>query len=320
MNRISENRRDDEDEYAALAEEVSKAYEDMAVRAAYSVNRDTLQIYWNLGEKIASEDTVKRHGSHYIGVVSRHFRDALPERDFTATNLGYMRRFYVLYRDASPEEREALFCLPWGYHKSIIDRCVNDRGKAMYYAALALSTGMSRKALKTRMDLSFYEGAGRPEASIRFRMPDYDSDLGRELMQDMQDAQTAGRRMTRKAREPIRKSLVRYLLYKGLSYNGTDVSARVGERHVCLDLVMYSRELKRMLLVEFVPEAVSSADKETILLHASALDETRCEGEGETVGLIICRAEDGIRARYVCRTPVDLSSLPAEEAIEANLA
>ncbi|MCD8307592.1 MAG: PDDEXK nuclease domain-containing protein [Clostridia bacterium] len=321
MESINESCINDADEYAALAQDVMKTYEEMAVKAAVSVNRDTLQMYWSLGEKISSEDTVRRHGTHYIGVAARRLKAELPDRDcFTTTSLGYMRRFYMLYRGVEPEELEALFCLPWSYHKSIIDRCTGDPDKALYYAALALATGMSRDALKTRMDLSFFESAGRPGTELKFRLPEYGSELCNELMLDLADALPSGRRMAKKAREPLKKSLTRFFLYKGLAYIGTDVSARVGERHVCLDLVMYIREMRRSLIVEFVAEAVSSADRETILLHAAALDETRAEGEGETIGLLICRAEDGIYARYVCRTPDILAALPAEEAIEAYLA
>ncbi|MCD8294860.1 MAG: PDDEXK nuclease domain-containing protein [Clostridia bacterium] len=318
MNSNNSNN-NEKDEYASLAQEVGRAYERMAVRAAVSMNRDTMQLYWSLGEKMASEETAARHGTHYIGALARRFKEEMPEREFTATGLGYMRRFYLLYRGVQPLDLEGLFCLPWSYHRGIIDRCPGNPDKALYYAALTLSTGMSRKDLMTRMDLSFYETAGRPAAEPRFRLPEYGSPLATELMQDMEDTQATGKRMPRKAREPLKRKLIKLFLLKGLSCSGADMCVRMGERHVCLDLVMYSRELKRSVLVEFVPEAVSAADMETILLHASALDDIRMEGEGETIGLLICRAEDGVHARYVCREPSDLSSLPTEEAIEANL-
>ncbi len=309
-------------EYAQIVRDTEKAYEMLAMRAACSMNRDTLQLYWNLGEKLASAEAERRHGSHFIGAVARRLGEEMPERGFSAAALGYMRRFYLLYRGIAPQELEALFCLPWPYHKCIMDRCGGDTDKALYYAGQALSLGLSRADLASRMALSFYERAGRSAEAMKPRLPEYGSALGQELVQDMEGLPFHTRRMARKAGEPLKKALARFFVGNGLACCGMDVAVRTGDMAVVLDLVMYSRALRRCIVAEFVHGEESGADKATALLHASALDASRPEGEGEAIGLLICKTESGVRARYVCGgpDPLDLSALPSEGAIEAALA
>ncbi len=139
-------------DYAAWIAEIAGNAGIMQVKSAYSVNREMLMMYWSLGEELAKADTMDL-GSGYMEEASRDLKALLPsQRCLSPTNLGYMRRFYLLYRSLSPIEREELFCVPWGHHRVIMDKCGGDVQRAMFCVRETLAHGWTRAYLTEWID------------------------------------------------------------------------------------------------------------------------------------------------------------------------
>lgn len=76
----------------------------MQIKAATKVNREMLIFYWSLGKDIVELKSENKWGSGFLKNLSQDLTDALPnQHSFSPTNLGYMRRFYLLYMKICPQ-------------------------------------------------------------------------------------------------------------------------------------------------------------------------------------------------------------------------
>lgn len=81
-----------------------------------------------------------KYGSGFYKNVSGDLQDVFPDvPSFSVTNLKYMKYFYELYADmkSHPQVEDnfenAIYYIPWGHNKLIIDKCKGEYAKAIFY-------------------------------------------------------------------------------------------------------------------------------------------------------------------------------------------
>jgi len=90
-------------EYAKWIQGLSAQYRNMQIKAATKVNQEMLMFYWSLGKDIVEMKTENKWGTGFLKNLSQDLKDALPnQHSFSVTNLGYMRRFYLLHSSNCP--------------------------------------------------------------------------------------------------------------------------------------------------------------------------------------------------------------------------
>lgn len=135
--------------------------------------------------------------------------------------------------------------------------------------------------------------------------------------------------------EHVQKFLVE--MGAGFGFMGRQYHIEVSGDDYYLDLLMYNAFMHRYLVIElknteFKPEYIGKLN-----FYCSAVDDTLCrKGDNKTIGLLLCKTKDKIKAEYALRDiikpigvsdyelgqvlPADLrSSLPSIEEIEKDL-
>ena len=163
--------------YRDWIQEVSKRFRQSQIRTAVKVNDEMLRFYWSLGKDISRMSENAAYGTGFYKAVSADLQDIFPDvHSFSVTNLKYMRYFYDLYPSADviaaenrpqPEDdslaltnrpqlgddlRDAIFLIPWGHQKLLIDKCKNNRERAMFYVRKTLENNWSRDVLLNFLD------------------------------------------------------------------------------------------------------------------------------------------------------------------------
>lgn len=91
-------------DYAKWIQGLSLRFRNMQIKAATKVNQEMLMFYWSLGKDIVEMKSENKWGSGFLKNLSQDLKDALPgQNSFSPTNLGYMRRFYLLYSSIYPQ-------------------------------------------------------------------------------------------------------------------------------------------------------------------------------------------------------------------------
>jgi len=88
-------------------------------------------------------------------IFIRDLCEALPDvKSFSVTNLKYMKYFYQLYSDngnrqqvVDDSEYDFIFRIPWGHHIAIINKCGDNRDKALFFIRETLENNWSRAVL-----------------------------------------------------------------------------------------------------------------------------------------------------------------------------
>ena len=176
--------------YASWIEELSQRYRKSQIKAATHVNSEMLQFYWSLGKDIVTLRAESRWGDKFIASLSADLRLKLSGvKGLSETSIEYAKRFYLLYNKyltIHPQlvgelQNNAIWRIPWGHHRYIIDKFFNEPEKAMFYVQKTLENGWSRNVLLNFMDTNLYERQGKAVSNFKAALPAPQSDLAQEM-------------------------------------------------------------------------------------------------------------------------------------------
>ena len=212
--------------YAAWIADLKRRYRATQIKAAVAVNSTLIEFYWNLGKDIAEKFAEEaRYGSRFFEKVSFDMRTEFPnDSGFSPRNIRYCQDFYCLYSAAQilpqvvaksakgkqpaskmPQVAAKSYCpqvvddkimqqlvaqlvsVPWGHHRTIIDKCKDDRDKALFYVRRTIQNGWSRNSLLNWLSTDLYEREGKAQTNFELTMPSDDCDLARQIVKDPQN-------------------------------------------------------------------------------------------------------------------------------------
>lgn len=88
--------------YERFLDELKERIRLAQVRAALSVNRELVLLYWQIGREISTRMTEQGWGTKVVDRLARDLRSAFPEmKGFSLRNLRYMRSFAEAYPDGA---------------------------------------------------------------------------------------------------------------------------------------------------------------------------------------------------------------------------
>jgi len=326
--------RDYEELLARLKERVRTAQ----VRAAVSVNRELVLLYWHIGREILSRQEQEGWGAGVIDRLARDLRKAFPEmKGFSPRNLKYMRALAEAYPD-EPFVQQAVAQLPWGHNVRILDY-VKDPAERAWYIGQAVRYGWSRSVLVHQIESDLCGRQGRAVTNFDQTLPAPQSDLARETIKDpyvfdfLSLAPEARERdLSRALLDHVRDFLLE--LGVGFALVGVERRLEVGGQDFYVDLLFYHLKLRCFVVIDlkvgdFQPEHAGKMN-----FYLSAVDDLlRAPEDRPSIGIILCKTHNRVVAEYALRDlrkpmgvatyrlpPKELrKSLPTAEQIEAEL-
>src|SRR5690349_8585937 len=109
-------------EYGPFLEELKQRIRAAQVRAALSVNRELVLLYWQIGRRILELQQAEGWGAKVIERLSSDLRREFPAmKGFSRSNLLYMRAFAGAWPDEAFVQ-QAAGQIPWFHNCLILDR------------------------------------------------------------------------------------------------------------------------------------------------------------------------------------------------------
>jgi len=129
-------------------------------RAALAVNRELVQLYWQIGRDILARQAEQGWGAKVIERLSQDLRSAFPEmKGFSPRNLKYMRAFAEAWPE--PEFVQGVLAqLPWYHHLALLDKLPGPQTRT-WYAAKAVEHNWSRNVLVMQIETRLLERSGK---------------------------------------------------------------------------------------------------------------------------------------------------------------
>lgn len=346
--------------YAEWIADISRRFRRSQIKASMKVNEEMLRFYWSIGRDIVEMREKAGYGSDFYNTVSGDLKDIFPDvKSFSPTNLKYMKYFYDMYPDAGnrpqvvddlkkadnrpqvADDLEAIFFIPWGHNRSILDKCKGDSEKALFYVRKTLENNWSRVVLLNHLDTGLYERHGRAISNFDLTLPEDQSDLAQAITKDPYnfDFLTMRKKYDEKElKDALMDNIAHFLLElgNGFAFVGREVRIEMGETENFMDMLFYNIKLHCYVVVEVKVKEFDSGDMGQLGTYMVAINhQLKGETDGPTLGLLICRSKDNVKARYALEAssqPMGISeydistflpeefkgSLPTIEEIEAE--
>ena len=210
-------------DYANWIAEVKHRYRSAQVKAAVKVNAEKLLFNWQLGRDLVQKKAEERWGAGVVEQVSLDLKREFPDAEgFSASNLWYMKKWYVFYTSQVPLEKLQrvigelqpavnqkyiklqrpvaeldeiikdegfplpFSLVPWGQHIEIITRC-KKLEEALFYIQQVIEKGLSRPALINCIKANLYEHQGKIVNNFTDHLPALQSKLVQEVLKENYD-------------------------------------------------------------------------------------------------------------------------------------
>ena len=265
-----------DESYRSWLRELSDRFKKSQIKAAVRVNSEMLQFYWSVGRDISIMGLTAKYGSGFYNRLSSDLKTIFPDiNSFSVTNLKYMKYFYDLYADienrpqladdfkkvnlpkaaADLNDQNIIFQIPWGHHRCIIDKCRNDRKKALFYVGKVIENNWSRALLVNFLDTDLYERHGKAVTNFRNTLPAVQSDLAQAITKDPYnfDFLTLTEKYNEKElKDALMDNITRFLLElgNGFSFVGREYRLEIGEKENFVDMLFFNINLRCYVVLE----------------------------------------------------------------------
>lgn len=281
-------------------DEIVTIIEQARQKAFRAVNRELIEMYWQIGqyisEKVKSNAWGKSIVTEFASFVQSKY---VGIKGFSAQNIWRMKQFYETYsgnEKLSTLSRE----LTWSNNVLIMVSAKTPESQE-FYMSLAIKNNYSARELERQLDSMLFERtlisnqvnqlqiAKHTElASLRdsyvlefLNIPDSHSES------DLQQA--------------IAANLKDFILEfgKDLTFMGQEYRLQVGNTDFFVDLLFYNRELQCLVAIELKTEKFKPEHLGQLEFYLEALDrDVRKPNENPSIGLILCAAKDETVVKY----------------------
>lgn len=303
--------------------EIKERIRSSQIKAAVSVNRELLSLYWSFGEDFARKQMDSTYGKAFFENLSRDLKEEFPDmKGFSPTTLKYCKRFYLFYSQCNTirhqvgaEFKSKLFSIPWRHHTEILAKCKTIE-QALFYIDKTIENGWSRAVLLNFMDAHLFEKQGKAVTNFKAILPSPTSDLAEQTLKDpynfdfltMHDGYNE-----RQLELALTENITAFLLElgKGFAFVGRQKRLEVGNEEFFIDLLFYHLTLRCYVVVELKTQKFKPEYLGQLGFYVSAVNhQLRTPQDNSTIGLIICKTKDSVVAEYALESstyPIGIS-------------
>lgn len=289
-------------QYLSIIENIKQEINNSQFKAAVSVNRELVMLYYNIGLIINEHKT---WGNKFIENLAKDIKLAFPNSTgYSVRNLKYMAKFASEYPDRKFVQ-QAVAQLPWGHNVVLLDK-VADISARKWYIKKCAENGWSRNVLVHQIENGLYERQAIAEKISNFedRLPAPQSELAMQTMKDPYIFDFIPFKEDMVERD-IENALVKEItallleLGTGFAFLGNQYHLNIGGDDFYIDLLFYNLNLRAYVVIElktgdFKPEYAGQLN-----FYLSAVDGTlKKETDNPSIGLLLCKSKNNLVAEY----------------------
>ena len=330
--------------YATLLRQIKQRVLLAQQRSIYAANEEMLRMYWDIGGMLQQSQQTDGWGKKTLQRLSVDLKNDYPEiKGFSVRNMQYMMQFFCEYNQELTMIREDYsaitqpavaqlegynFTLPIKHldwtHNLIIMQQVKDIRARYWYMVQSITSHWTKRYLQEAIKLDYYGKHGTLANNFMETLPAPEATEVQAMLKDpyIFDMLTFTDQYNERDVEiGLVKHIEKFLLEMGagFAFMGRQYPIEVSGDDYYIDILMYNAFLHRYLVIElkdteFKPEYIGKLN-----FYCSAVDDLLCrEGDNRTIGLLLCKNKDRIKAEYALRDiqkPIGISDYELGQAL-----
>jgi predicted nuclease of restriction endonuclease-like (RecB) superfamily len=276
------------------------------LKAALSVNRELVLLYWSIGRDILERQRTEGWGAKVIDRLSVDLRRAFPEMTgISARNLKYMRTFAEAWPQ-KPIVQRVVAQLPWGHNVQLLDSLESPSDRE-WYARQAIQNGWSRNVLLHQIESGLLSRQGGALTNFARTLPAEQSELAQQIIKDPYSFDFLSLAPGMRERD-LEHGLIEHLrslileLGKGFAFVGSQYPLEVGGQDYYLDLLFYHLRLRCFVVIELKVEGFKPEFAGKMNFYLSAVDDQlRHPHDQPSIGIILCKGRNEVIVEYALR-------------------
>lgn len=313
-------------EYFETIESIKNEIKSAQYKAAVSVNRELIMLYYNIGKVINAHKT---WGSKFIDNLAADIKLSFPNTTgYSARNLKYMAKFAAMFEDAEIVQA-VLAQLTWYHNMALMDK-TQDTEQYVWYAQESIKNGWSRNVLVHQIESGLYERQAIAEKISNFenRLASPQSELAVQTMKDpyiFDFIPFKEDMVERDIEQALVKDITKLLLElgTGFAFLGNQYHLNVGGDDFYVDLLFYNLNLRCYIVIElktgeFKPEYAGQLN-----FYLSAVDGMlKKDDDNSSIGLLLCKSKNALVAEYALKDmskPIGVSEYKITNSLPEGL-
>ena len=320
-----------------LVDDIRNLIELAKTRVAVAVNSQMTMLYWNIGKRIGQEveqNSTSGYGEQTVKNIAK-ILSAEYGKGFSRTVLSNMMQFYEAFPDAKivPTLSENL---SWSHIIELLT--LKTKSEQEFYAYMAVESNWSVRQLRYNIHVMTYDRTIASQKSrTPLQMPAISREYSKEIMLPdilLKDPYVLdflglkGDFYENELEEAILKEIEKFLLEMGTGFSFVARQKRlsVDGDHFYLDLLLYNRKLKRMVVVELKKGKFKPEYKGQMEFYLNYLKEYETyEGEEAPIGIILCTEKSHSQVQLMDLTQSGIhvaeywTELPSQDIFERKV-
>jgi predicted nuclease of restriction endonuclease-like (RecB) superfamily len=310
-------------EFNSFVADIKSKIKSSQYEALKSVNKELINLYWNIGKSIVSKQDEFGWGKSVVKTLSKELqKEFVGMKGFSVQNLWNMRQFYLEYKDnekLQPMVRE----ISWSKNLVIFQKCKDDLQKE-FYLIMTKKFGWTKNLLINQI-------AGKSYENWLINQTNFDKTLEERYkyqavlaVKDEYNFDFLDLRDNYNEREleiGLVNKIREFLSQMGaeFSFIGNQYRLEVDDEEYFIDMLLYHRRLKSLIAIElkvgkFKPEYAGKMN-----FYLSALnDKVKLEDENPSIGIIICQDKKRTTVEYALKDtnqPIGIATYKLTETL-----
>ena len=294
------------DEYTHLLMEVQQRIRSAQYKALKAVNREMINLYWDIGQMIVIKQQDAIWGKSVVEKLAKDLQIEFPGiSGFSARNIWNMRNFYVTY--SQNEKLQPLVAeIGWTHNIVILEKCKDDLERE-FYIRMTRKFGWTKNVLIHQIENQTYE-------KTLLNQTNFDQNISVEIRNQLKLAvkdeytfdflELADEHSERQLEESILAKVQPFLQEMGgiFAFIGSQYRLEVDDEEYFIDILLYHRRLKCLVAIElkigkFLPEYVGKMQ-----FYLAVLDNTvKLPEENPSIGIILCKSKQRTIVEYALK-------------------
>lgn len=287
--------------------EVKAMIREAQYRALRAVNRELIELYWNLGKLIVERQARHGWGKSIVENLARELQVEFPgETGYSAGNLWRMRNFYMAYQDheiLAPLVRE----IAWTHNLHIFEKC-KDNLQREFYLRMTKKYGWTKAVLLHHIDSQSYEKYLTNQTNFDKTVPEKYRLQAKLAVKDEYTFGFLGlgeEHSEHELEQALMQNIRAFLIEMGgdFTFLGNQYFLEVGGRGFRVDLLLFHRRLRSLIAIDLKVREFEPEHKGKMEFYLTALNEQmKLPSENDAIGIIICRSKNKTIVEYALKS------------------